>query len=64
MEEQQYNEVVTLIVKMDSRLSLIEVKGDSVEHLLTARILLKQLNEEIEKLKTKNEDKEKLEKEG
>ena len=50
------DEIKNLIVKMDSRLSLIEVKGDSVEHLLTVRIMLKTLNEEIEKLKPKQKE--------
>lgn len=46
----KYEDIKTLIIKMDSRLSLIEVKGDSVEHLLTVRIMLKTLKEEIEKI--------------
>lgn len=52
------DEISILMVKMDSRMSLIEVKGDSVEHLLTARIMLKTLKEEYEKLKNKIEEEE------
>ena len=55
-QSDDHDEIKNLIVKMDSRLSLIEVKGDSVEHLLTVRIMLKTLNEEIEKLKPKQKE--------
>lgn len=48
--KKEYEEIKTLIMKMDSRLSLIEVKGDSVEHLLTSRIMLKTINEEFDKI--------------
>lgn len=45
-----YYEIKNIITKIDSRLSTIEVRGDSVEHLLTARLLLKNLFEKIEKI--------------
>ena len=45
-------EIEDLILKMDSRLNLIEVKGDSVEHLLTARIMLKEVIKFIYNLNT------------
>lgn len=54
--KENFNEIKTLIMKMDSRLSLIEVRGDSVEHLLTARIILKTINEEIDKIGKEEED--------
>lgn len=56
MDDSKYNEISTLIYKIDSRLNSIEVKGDSVEHLLTSRIMLKTLSEEIQKLKPKQEE--------
>lgn len=43
-------EVSELILKMDSRLSMIEVKGDSVEHLLTTRIMLKEIMKFVDNL--------------
>ena len=43
-------EISELIMKMDSRLNLIEVKGDSVEHLLTVRIMLKEVMKFIDNL--------------
>ncbi len=42
------DEIQRLISGMDSRLNLIEVKGDSVEHLLTARIMLKEILKIVE----------------
>ena len=43
-------EIEELILKMDSRLNLIEVRGDSVEHLLTVRIMLKEVMKFIDNL--------------
>lgn len=56
MENSEQDEIKILIVNMDSRLSLIEVKGDSVEHLLKVRIMLKTLNEEYEKIRNKTKE--------
>ena len=64
MKTEELDGLIKGIVDIDGRLSRVEVKGDSVEFLLASRMLLKQLTTEIEKLKLKYEDKEKLEKEG
>lgn len=56
MENKKYEDLITLIIKMDSRLSLVEVKGESVEHLLTSRIILKTIKEEFEKLNPVDEE--------
>lgn len=48
-------EIVDLILKMDSRLNLIEVRGDSVEHLLTSRIILKEIMKFVDNLNKEEE---------
>lgn len=48
-------EIVELILKMDSRLNLVEVRGDSVEHLLTSRIMLKEIMKFIDNLNNQEE---------
>jgi hypothetical protein len=49
-------EVVEMILKMDSRLNQIEVKGESVEHLLTARIMLKEVMKFFDELEEKEQE--------
>lgn len=39
--------IMEFILKMDEELNKIEVRGDSVEHLYVARIILKKISESL-----------------
>jgi len=48
MREEEKKQIVELIVLIDGKLLLVEVKGESVENLLASRMLLKNLLEYIQ----------------
>lgn len=37
------NDIIKVLAEIDGNLHQVEVKGDSVQYLLTARVLIKQL---------------------
>lgn len=58
ISNEQVDGIVRGIFEIEKRLMLVEVKGDSVEQLFSSRVLLKQLLQEIEKIRplTKSEE--------
>lgn len=48
--KEKINSLIKGIIEIDNRLSDVEVKGFSVEKLFSARMMLKQLAEEIQKI--------------
>jgi hypothetical protein len=52
-------DIQNLLVQIDSRLTLVEVKGESVQHLFSSRLMLKDVLEKIQSLELKEEQKEK-----
>jgi len=50
MKPEDKQNFIKVIIEIDQRLRQVEVKGDSVESLLAARMMLKQLASELEKI--------------
>lgn len=52
------DEAKDIIIQIDAKLNIMEVKGDSVEHLFFARKLLKQLFDSFKEVKQEEEKRE------
>jgi len=52
------NEAKEIVIQIDAKLNMMEVKGDSVEHLFFARKLLKQLFDSFKEVKEETEEEE------